>query len=82
MLFSLQWLYSCSGPAGVRAQAMDSEGSLVADFVFDQGEGDLGKHMLHVRNTPSPAATSSLAIAQMIADKAQDIFDWTMDTKK
>ena len=41
---------------------MDSEGSLVADFVFDQGEGDLGKHMLHVRNAPSPAATSSLAI--------------------
>jgi 2-hydroxyglutarate dehydrogenase len=70
------------GPAGVRAQAMDNEGSLVADFVFDQGEGDLGKHMLHVRNAPSPAATSSLAIAQMIADKAQDMFDWTKDVKK
>ena len=71
-----------SGPAGVRAQAMDNEGSLVADFVFDQGEGDLGKHMLHVRNAPSPAATSSLAIGNMIADKAQEIFNWTNDTKK
>ena len=59
---------------------MDNEGSLVADFVFDQGEGDLEKHTLHIRNAPSPAATSSLAIANMIADKAQKIFDWTNDT--
>jgi 2-hydroxyglutarate dehydrogenase len=81
-IYFLLCYYLYRGPAGVRAQAMDNEGSLVADFVFDQGEGDLGKHMLHVRNAPSPAATSSLAIAQMIADKAQDMFDWTKDTKK
>jgi len=30
--------------------------------------------MLHVRNTPSPGATSSLAIAKMIVDKAQERF--------
>ena len=31
-----------SGPAGVRAQAMDATGALVDDFVFDGGEGKLG----------------------------------------
>lgn len=59
----------------MRAQALDTEGKLVDDFVFDQGtEPHLGKSMLHVRNAPSPAATSSLAIAQMVADKALDTF--------
>ena len=48
----------------------------MADFVFDQGEGELGKKMLHVRNAPSPGATSSLAIAKMIADTASDTFSW------
>ena len=57
--------------------ALDDSGSLVDDFVFGQGEGELGSKMLHVRNAPSPAATSSLAIAEMIADKAQDTFKWT-----
>ena len=66
----------CSGPSGVRAQAMDSDSSLVGDFVFDQGSGNLGARMLHVRNAPSPGATSSLAIAEMIADKAASTFNW------
>ncbi|KAJ8309069.1 hypothetical protein KUTeg_013943 [Tegillarca granosa] len=57
------------GPAGVRAQALDRDGNLVDDFVFDAGVGELGSRILHVRNAPSPAATSSLAIAKMIADK-------------
>jgi 2-hydroxyglutarate dehydrogenase len=62
------------GPAGVRAQALDESGSLVDDFVFDSGTGLLGSRMLHVRNAPSPAATSSLAIAKMVADKAKERF--------
>ena len=57
------------GPSGVRAQALDVQGNLVDDFVFDNGVGELGKRCLHVRNAPSPAATSSLAIAKMVADK-------------
>ena len=56
---------------------MNSEGDLVGDFVFDQGVGVVGERMLHVRNAPSPGATSSLAIAEMIADKAADTFNWT-----
>ena len=56
---------------------MNSEGNLVGDFVFDQGVGVVGERMLHVRNAPSPGATSSLAIAEMIADKAADTFNWT-----
>ncbi|XP_065181720.1 L-2-hydroxyglutarate dehydrogenase, mitochondrial-like [Sycon ciliatum] len=59
------------GPTGVRAQALDEAGNLVDDFVFDSGAGQIGKHMLHVRNAPSPGATSSLAIAKMIVDKAE-----------
>ena len=55
---------------------MDSQGNLIEDFVFDQGSGLLGSRMLHVRNAPSPAATSSLAIAEMVADKAKELFRW------
>ncbi|KAM9842823.1 L-2-hydroxyglutarate dehydrogenase, mitochondrial [Aulostomus maculatus] len=62
------------GPAGVRAQALDRDGSLVDDFVFDGGVGDVGSRVLHVRNAPSPAATSSLAIAEMIADEVESRF--------
>lgn len=62
------------GPSGVRAQALDADGSLVDDFVFDSGHGELSKRVIHVRNAPSPGATSSLAIAKMIADKANKSF--------
>jgi (S)-2-hydroxyglutarate dehydrogenase len=50
------------GGAGVRAQAMNRDGSLVEDFQFVEGPGEL-----HVVNAPSPAATSSLAIGEEIA---------------
>lgn len=63
------------GPAGVRAQALDRDGNLVDDFVFDGGVGDVGSRVLHVRNAPSPAATSSLAIAEMIADEVEKRFE-------
>ena len=58
------------GPAGVRAQALAPNGTLVDDFVVNHEGG-----ALHVRNAPSPAATSSLAIAEMIADSASKNFD-------
>jgi len=51
------------GGSGVRAQAMSPEGSLVDDFYFVQGDREL-----HVVNAPSPAATSSLAIGEEIAE--------------
>ncbi|XP_058832938.1 L-2-hydroxyglutarate dehydrogenase, mitochondrial [Topomyia yanbarensis] len=65
------------GPAGVRAQALDNDGNLVDDFVFDHGKGNsaLAKNILHCRNAPSPGATSSLAIAKMIADKIESEFN-------
>ena len=69
-------VFACfRGPAGVRAQAMDQEGNLVDDFVFDGGVGDIGSRVLHVRNAPSPAATSSLSIAKLVSDKAKERFD-------
>lgn len=55
--------------SGVRAQAVARNGDLVDDFVFSATE-----RALHIRNAPSPAATSSLAIAQEIADRAQRLF--------
>jgi L-2-hydroxyglutarate oxidase LhgO len=51
------------GPSGVRAQALDLQGKLIDDFLVHRVGG-----VLHVRNAPSPAATSSLTIASMIAD--------------
>ncbi|XP_066486341.1 L-2-hydroxyglutarate dehydrogenase, mitochondrial isoform X2 [Tiliqua scincoides] len=63
------------GPSGVRAQALDGDGNLIDDFVFDGGTGDIGSQILHVRNAPSPAATSSLAIAKMIASEVERKFE-------
>lgn len=62
------------GPAGVRAQALDPSGDLVDDFVFDSGKDSIGRRVLHCRNAPSPGATSSMAIAKLIADKVQKQF--------
>lgn len=56
--------------AGVRAQALARDGRLVDDFVFSATD-----RALHVRNAPSPAATSSLAIARHVVDHAQKAFD-------
>lgn len=57
------------GPAGIRAQALARDGSLVDDFVFSATA-----ESLHVRNAPSPAATSSLAIAAHVAERASEGF--------
>ncbi len=65
------------GPSGVRAQALDIDGNLVDDFVFDSGVGSIGKRMLHVRNAPSPAATSSLAIANVVSNEVSNRFKLT-----
>jgi L-2-hydroxyglutarate oxidase LhgO len=53
------------GPAGVRAQALDRRGNLVEDFLIERIGDDI-----HVRNAPSPAATSSLSLAGLIAHEA------------
>jgi L-2-hydroxyglutarate oxidase LhgO len=53
------------GPSGVRAQALGRDGALVDDF--DLAGAD---RVLHVRNAPSPAATSSLAIGARLAGEA------------
>lgn len=50
--------------AGIRAQAVMRDGTLVHDFLFVQTA-----RMLHVCNAPSPAATSAIPIGEMIVDK-------------
>ena len=56
------------GFSGIRAQALARDGRLVDDFVLSETE-----RALHVRNAPSPAATSSLALARTIADRVGSV---------
>jgi L-2-hydroxyglutarate oxidase LhgO len=53
------------GEAGVRAQALGNDGKLLDDFVIEQTE-----RVIHLLNAPSPAATSSLAIARHVVAMA------------
>jgi L-2-hydroxyglutarate oxidase len=56
-------------PAGVRAQAVLADGSLVHDFLIRQSA-----RSLHVCNAPSPAATSALPIGAYLVDEAEKMF--------
>jgi L-2-hydroxyglutarate oxidase len=58
-----------SGPSGVRAQAVTRQGALLDDFDIAGGG-----RVLHVRNAPSPAATASLAIGGVVAQRAIEQF--------
>jgi L-2-hydroxyglutarate oxidase len=53
-------------PAGVRAQALGVDGSLIDDFVLSESPG-----AVHVLNAPSPAATASLEIGREVARRVQ-----------
>lgn len=57
-----------SSHAGVRAQAVGRDGSLVDDFVISRDDDD-GGVVAHVRNAPSPAATSAFALAAELVDR-------------
>lgn len=56
--------------AGVRAQALAADGRLLDDFWFDHAE-----NVVHLRNAPSPGATSSLALAREVIDVAEERSD-------
>ncbi|MBC7001005.1 L-2-hydroxyglutarate oxidase [Photobacterium sp. BZF1] len=55
-------------PAGIRAQAVLNDGTLVHDFLFAESP-----RSLHVCNAPSPAATSAMPIGKYICDKVLDL---------
>jgi len=57
-------------PAGIRAQAVLNDGTMVHDFLFVESP-----HSLHVCNAPSPAATSAIPIGRYICDKIKQKFD-------
>ncbi|HEV2075119.1 MAG TPA: FAD-dependent oxidoreductase, partial [Thermoleophilaceae bacterium] len=52
--------------SGLRAQALARNGHLVDDFVLSRTE-----RAIHVRNAPSPAATSALALARLVVDRLE-----------
>jgi L-2-hydroxyglutarate oxidase len=54
-------------PAGIRAQAVMNDGTLVHDFLFTETP-----RSLHVCNAPSPAATSAIPIGEHLCDKILD----------
>ena len=56
------------GGAGIRAQALARDGTLIDDFIVSETE-----HAVHVRNAPSPAATSSMPLARLIADRLEQV---------
>jgi L-2-hydroxyglutarate oxidase len=59
-----------AGPVGIRAQAVGRDGTLIDDFVvWSAGRS------VHVRNAPSPAATSALPLARLIADQLGPLLD-------
>ncbi|WP_235036399.1 L-2-hydroxyglutarate oxidase [Arthrobacter sp. 18067] len=62
---SLEGASILPGTRGVRAQAMNGDGSLVDDFVIARR-----RDTVLVRNAPSPGATSSMAIAEYIVEQA------------
>jgi 2-hydroxyglutarate dehydrogenase len=68
MVPALMGAKATPGPAGIRAQALGRDGRLVDDFVVHRTE-----RAVHVRNAPSPAATSSLAISRLIADRLEQV---------
>ena len=56
-------------PAGIRAQAVKRDGTLVHDFLFAESE-----RSFHVCNAPSPAATSAMPIGEYITDRIAEKF--------
>lgn len=57
-------------PAGIRAQAVRSDGNLVHDFLFAESD-----RSLHVCNAPSPAATSAIPIGEHLCKKFREKFN-------
>lgn len=61
------------GPTGVRAQPLWADGSMVEDLVLDISSNDptdlVNYRIMHCRSAPSPSATSSLPIGEVIVDK-------------
>lgn len=64
MVPALRGARAIAAPAGIRAQAVARDGTLIDDFVVHRTE-----RAVHVRNAPSPAATSSLPLARLVADE-------------
>lgn len=67
------YAYTIRGPTGVRAQPLWADGTMAEDLVLDVASDnpmDVVKHrIMHCRSAPSPSATSSIPIGEVIVDK-------------
>lgn len=68
--------YLVKGPAGVRAQAVNRDGTLMNDFLIQTGPDSL-----HLINAPSPGATASLAIADLLVSQLKLDYSKTISSE-
>eukprot|EP00055_Hartaetosiga_balthica_P010212 m.42890 g.42890 ORF g.42890 m.42890 type:complete len:476 (-) comp7082_c1_seq1:36-1463(-) len=66
--------------SGVMVQVINDDGSSASDFIFERKA--LHGTTLHVRSAPSPACTSSLAIAEWVVNVASEDFHWEQQQKE
>ena len=57
-------------PAGVRAQALSTDGTLVDDFLIQDHQ-----RIVNVLNAPSPAATASLNVGRLVVERMAERFE-------
>ena len=58
-----------AAPAGIRAQALRPDGSMLDDFEFQESQ-----RIVNVINAPSPAATASISVGQAVVEKLAQHF--------
>ncbi|ENN81036.1 hypothetical protein YQE_02555, partial [Dendroctonus ponderosae] len=74
--FSYQ--FAEKGPSAVQCQLVNLDGSFVDDFVFEMFRGTgVGQRVVNLKFTPSPAATSCMSIAELIAQEVKNKLDCT-----
>ncbi|KAF7287880.1 hypothetical protein GWI33_000228 [Rhynchophorus ferrugineus] len=71
--FSYQ--YVIKGPTAVQCQLLNSDGTFVDDYIFNFFNGNgIGKRIINLKYTPSPAATSCLSIADYVYKKFTECY--------
>ena len=70
LLPEIQSEHLVRAPAGVRAQALSTDGTLVDDFLIQDHQ-----RIINVLNAPSPAATASLNVGRLVVERIAERFE-------